>query len=91
MDFVQFQGNDRDLDRFAGDVLKGSVAIDELSPFERRMSWGLMGSSGFSSATTLRSGIYVPDGTVGTEGERTSSGSVARFFPAIKGNVGWAF
>lgn len=57
MSSVEFRGNARDLDRFAQGVLKGAVAIEQLGAFERRMSWNVGASSGFSSAMALRSGI----------------------------------
>jgi AraC-like DNA-binding protein len=57
MDSVTFQGNQRDLDRFALHVLKQTVAIDELSPFEHRMRWNTGGNAGFGSTMNLRSGL----------------------------------
>lgn len=57
MDSVEFRGDGRDLDRFAQGALDGAVAFEELGPFERRMSWSIAGSSGFGSATSLRSGL----------------------------------
>lgn len=57
MDSVEFRGNPGDLERFARQVLKQSATIDELSPFEHRIRWEAGGSSGFSSATDLRSGL----------------------------------
>jgi hypothetical protein len=57
MDTVEFRGNSGDLGRFARGVLKQTVVIDELSPFEHRMRWDAGGNSGFGSTTALRSGL----------------------------------
>jgi AraC-like DNA-binding protein len=57
MDSVEFEGNRRDLDRFAQHVLKRTVTIDEVSPFERRMRWDAGGSAGSGTTMELRSGL----------------------------------
>jgi len=57
MDSVEFRGEPGDLERFGRHVLKRTVTIDELSPFEHRMRWDAHGNAGFSSSTCLRSGI----------------------------------
>jgi AraC-like DNA-binding protein len=57
MGVVEFQGNQRDLDRFALNVLKQTVTIDETGPFEHRMRWDTGGSAGFGSTMDLRSGL----------------------------------
>ncbi|HEY0714994.1 MAG TPA: AraC family transcriptional regulator [Polyangia bacterium] len=57
MDRVEFQGNQRDLDRFALNVLKRAVTIEALSPFEHRMRWDAGGSAGIGSTMNLRSGL----------------------------------
>jgi AraC-like DNA-binding protein len=57
MESVEFKGDHGDLERFARHVLKQSVTVDELSPFEHRMRWDAHGSAGFSSSTSLRSGL----------------------------------
>jgi AraC-like DNA-binding protein len=57
MDSVEFRGDSSDLERFALRVLKQTVTIDEVSPFEQRMRWDTAGNLGFSSAMTLRSGL----------------------------------
>lgn len=54
---VEFRGDRGDLERFARGALDGAVAVDDVSAFERRMTWDTAASSGFSSATHLRSGI----------------------------------
>lgn len=57
MDTVEFQGAPGDLARFADQVLKEGVSLEQLSPFEQRLHWNVAGTSGFGSATRLRSGI----------------------------------
>lgn len=57
MNAVEFQGNPRDLDRFALHVLKQAVTVQELSPFEHRLRWDTAGSAGVGSTMRLRSGI----------------------------------
>ena len=59
MDSVSFEGGPGDLQRFASDVLKRTVTIDEPSPFEHRMRWDTHGSRGVSSSTRLRSGLHL--------------------------------
>jgi len=57
MESVEFRGEPGDLRRFAGQVLKRTVSIEALSPFEHRMRWDAHGNAGSSSATSLRSGV----------------------------------
>jgi AraC-like DNA-binding protein len=54
---MQLDGSDQDVDRFARLMQDGGGGIELLSPFERRMSWDILGLSGSLSSTNLRSGI----------------------------------
>ncbi|HKQ70401.1 MAG TPA: AraC family transcriptional regulator [Polyangiaceae bacterium] len=54
---MEFRGDPGDLQRFARHVLKRTVTIDALSPFEHRMRWDMYGNAGSSSSTRLRSGV----------------------------------
>lgn len=64
MDSMRLEGSDTDLDQFAQNVLKGSVSIESLSPFERRVQWALAGNTGRVSAAQLRSGITLSAATL---------------------------
>jgi AraC-like DNA-binding protein len=57
MDSVEFRGNRGDLGRFARQVLKHAVTIDQPSPFEQRIRWDFGDRTGFGSAASLSSGI----------------------------------
>ena len=57
MDAVEFQGDARDLDRFALHVLKQSIAVETVSPFEHSMRWDTAGCSGIGRIVDLRSGL----------------------------------
>ncbi|HEY8947163.1 MAG TPA: AraC family transcriptional regulator [Polyangiaceae bacterium] len=57
MDSVEFQGDARDLERFAQGVLKQTVFVDEPSPREHRMRWRAGGSAGFASVAEFCSGL----------------------------------
>ncbi|HKO47869.1 MAG TPA: AraC family transcriptional regulator [Polyangiaceae bacterium] len=57
MESVEFRGEPGDLRRFARHVLKRTITVDQLSPFEFRMRWAAHGNSGSSSTVCLRSGI----------------------------------
>lgn len=57
MDSVEFEGNQRDLDRFAHHVLKQPVTIAEPSRFEHRIQWDVGGSAGVGSTMDLRTGL----------------------------------
>ena len=49
--------NPGDLQRFALDVLKRPIGIDQLSQFEQRIRWDADGTRGFGGTAELRSGI----------------------------------
>ncbi|WP_433931377.1 helix-turn-helix transcriptional regulator [Sorangium cellulosum] len=57
MGAATIDGTDGDLDRFAERVLRGSTAVEALSPVERQMRWDIVDRSGFTRSTALRSGI----------------------------------
>jgi AraC-like DNA-binding protein len=57
LDSVEFRGNRGDLGRFARQVLKQAVTIDQPSPFEQRIRWDFGDRTGFGSAALLSSGI----------------------------------
>lgn len=54
---VHFDRDGDNLERFARGVLNRRLEIVQVNAFERRMNWNVLGNSGISSATTLRSGI----------------------------------
>ncbi|HEX6277479.1 MAG TPA: helix-turn-helix transcriptional regulator [Polyangiaceae bacterium] len=54
---MAFRGDPGDLERFAANVLKHGGKLEELSPFEHRLSWETPAGSGYGSTTQLRSGV----------------------------------
>jgi AraC family transcriptional activator of pyochelin receptor len=65
MESVEFQGNQEDLSRFARQVLRQKVTIDQPSPCERRIRWDGAERTGFGSAAELRSGIKMSTARLG--------------------------
>lgn len=57
MKSVPIDGGGDELERFSERVFQGASSIESLSPFERRLRWDVLGQTGMSSATALRSGI----------------------------------